>query len=221
MDPVTESATHFTLWGVFCRPAKFDDSTLSFEQALHHLPDGVALRGVYDVSGLRADADVLFWLTGPSLAALQTGYRRLRDTSELTKARAVWSAAGVHRDAEFNPDHLPAFAKGLPPREWVAVYPFVRSPEWYLLPGDERRALLREHGQAGAGFPQVQTNTVAAFALGDYEWILALEADDPVDLVDLVRDLRSTGARRHVREETPFFTGRRIEPRDVGRVIWS
>jgi chlorite dismutase len=101
----------------------------------------------------------------------------------------------------------------------VTVYPFVRSYEWYLLPDDERRQLLREHGMAGSTYPQVQANTVASFALGDYEWILALEADDPIDLVDLMRHLRSTGARLHVREEIPFFTGRLIPLDEVAGVL--
>ena len=49
------------------------------------------------------------------------------------------------------------------------------------------------------------TTTVAAFALGDYEWLLALEADELHDTVDLMRHLRASGARMHVREEIPFF----------------
>ncbi|MGB6276574.1 MAG: chlorite dismutase family protein, partial [Rhodococcus sp. (in: high G+C Gram-positive bacteria)] len=48
-------------------------------------------------------------------------------------------------------------------------------------------------------------------ALGDYEWILAFEAPELDRIVDLMRDLRATEARRHVREETPFFTGPRVE----------
>jgi chlorite dismutase len=99
------------------------------------------------------------------------------------------------------------------------VYPFVRSYDWYLLPEDERRELLREHGLAGREFPRVQANTVAAFALNDYEWILALEADELHDLVDLMRHLRSTGARRHVREEIPFYTGRRISSSEIAEVL--
>ena len=50
-----------------------------------------------------------------------------------------------------------------------------------------------------------------AFALGDYEWILAFEAPELHRIVDLMRDLRATEARRHVREEVPFFTGPRVE----------
>ena len=51
---------------------------------------------------------------------------------------------------------------------------------------------------------------VPAFALGDYEWLLAFEAPELHRIVDLMRDLRATDARRHVREETPFFTGPRV-----------
>ena len=47
-----------------------------------------------------------------------------------------------------------------------------------------------------------------AFGLGDYEWILAFEADELHRIVDLMRELRASRARRHVREEIPFFTGR-------------
>jgi peroxiredoxin len=91
----------------------------------------------------------------------------------------------------------------------------VRSYEWYLLPDEERRALLAEHGQMARGFPDVRANTVASFALGDYEWILAFEADELHRIVDLMRELRASGARRHVREEVPFFTGRRRDVADL------
>ena len=46
--------------------------------------------------------------------------------------------------------------------------------------------------------------------LGDYEWILAFEADELYRIVDLMRHLRGSDARRHVREEVPFYTGSRV-----------
>jgi peroxiredoxin len=121
----------------------------------------------------------------------------------------VWSQLALHRPAEFNKSHIPAFLADEEPKAYVCVYPFVRSYEWYLLPHEERRALLAEHGQLARGYPDVRANTVAAFALGDYEWMLAFEADELHRIVDLMRDLRASGARRHVREEVPFYTGRR------------
>jgi chlorite dismutase len=90
------------------------------------------------------------------------------------------------------------------------LYPFVRSYEWYLLPDAERRKMLVDHGMAAREYPDVRANTVPAFSLGDYEWLLAFEADELHRIVDLMRDLRATDARRHVREEIPFFTGPRV-----------
>jgi chlorite dismutase len=60
-------------------------------------------------------------------------------------------------------------------------------------------------------YPDVRANTVPSFALGDYEWMLAFEADDLSRIVDLMRHLRGSETRRHVREEVPFYTGRRVD----------
>jgi chlorite dismutase len=220
-DPT--DAPGYTLWAVLRRdttahPRVGDGESL--EHAIEKVEaSGDIVRGIYDVSGLRADADLMLWLTGPSAESLQRSLRTLRRSTELTPLLPTWNALGVHRDAEFSRSHAPSFLRGLPPKAWVTVYPFVRSYDWYLLPDDERRTMLADHGRKGSEYPQVQANTVASFALGDYEWILALEADDPIDLVDLMRHLRNTEARRHVREEIPFFTGRRVSAGDVPEIL--
>lgn len=173
--------------------------------------EGVTVRGVYDVSGLRADADIMLWLHGEDPQTLQAAIRTLRRAELLSSMLPTWNAMGVHVQAEFSHSHAPSFMLGKEPRQWLCVYPFVRSYEWYLLPEEERRDMLSEHGRKGAAFTGVLANTVAAFGLNDYEWLLGLESDDLLDLVDMMRDLRYTGARRHVREEVPFFTGRRLD----------
>lgn len=179
----------------------------------------VVVRGFYDVSGLRSDADLLVWWHAPAAELLQKAARAFERGEAGRGVERVWSAYGVHRTAEFNKAHIPAFLAGMGPKEWVSVYPFVRSYEWYLLPDAERREMLREHGVMGRDYDQVLANTVASFSLGDYEWLLALEADDLHDIVDLMRHLRGSKARLHVREEVPFYTGRRIELDEVVEVL--
>jgi chlorite dismutase len=121
----------------------------------------------------------------------------------------------LHRPAEFNKGHVPAFLAGEEAGDYVCVYPFVRSYDWYLLPDEDRRAMLAEHGQMARGFPDVRANTVSAFALGDYEWVLAFEADELHRIVDLMRHLRGSRARLYVREGLPFYTGRRRSISDI------
>lgn len=180
---------------------------------------GVTIRGFYDVSALRADADIMIWLHGGQPEDLQWALRELRRSPMFSTLLPTWNAMGVHVDAEFSASHRPAFMRDKEPETWLTVYPFVRSYEWYILPEDERKAMLGDHGRKGGAYPQVLANTVASFALGDYEWILALEAPELIDLVDLMRALRQTEARRHVREELPFFTGRRISLQQISEVL--
>ncbi|WP_026818891.1 hydrogen peroxide-dependent heme synthase [Arthrobacter castelli] len=212
----------FTLWTVFKRTDHVDRSSTvdSFEELTSQLADdGVTLRGLYDVSGMRADADVMVWVHGPKAEDLQAAVRRIRRTGLFAGTEIAWSAMGTHREAEFNKNHSPAFYRGVSPEEWVCVYPFVRSYEWYTLPSEERAAMLRDHGMLGRDFPQVLSNTVSSFALGDWEWILGLEAPELTDLVDLMRHLRNTPARHHVREEIPFYTGRRVNAAQIAEVL--
>lgn len=169
----------------------------------------VTTRGLYDVAGFRADADYMFWWHAPSSDDLQEIYGRFRRTALGRASEPVWSAMALHRPAEFNRSHIPAFLADEEPRPYVCVYPFVRSYEWYLLPDEERRALLAEHGMMARDYPDVRANTVASFALSDYEWMLAFEADEMHRIVDLMRHLRGSRARLHVREEIPFYTGAR------------
>jgi hydrogen peroxide-dependent heme synthase len=172
---------------------------------------GVVVRGLYDVAGMRADADFMIWTHADNVEALQATYSDLRRTTALGRASTpVWSSVALHRPAEFNKSHVPAFLAGEEPGAYLCVYPFVRSYEWYLLPDEERRRMLAEHGKAARGYKDVRANTVSAFALGDYEWILAFEGPELHRIVDLMRDLRATDARRHVRVEIPFFTGPRV-----------
>jgi peroxiredoxin len=209
-------AIRYTMWSVFrAEPGRLPDErgpaadeTQQYLDALEG--KGVVVRGVYDVAGLRADADYLIWWHAEEIEQLQAAYSGFRHTPLGRASTPVWSQTALHRPAEFNKSHIPAFLAGEPARKYVCVYPFVRSYEWYLLPDEERRRMLAQHGMQARDYPDVRANTVASFALGDYEWILAFEADELHRIVDLMRALRASDARRHVREEVPFYTGTKV-----------
>ncbi len=211
----------YTMWSVFRLRVPLADSDRG---SMAHETDelfaqlaakDVVVRGTYDVAGLRADADLMVWWHASTSDDLQDAYHRLRRTAFGGHLEPVWSQLALHRPAEFNKSHVPAFLADEQPRAYVCVYPFVRSYEWYLLPDEERRAMLAEHGMMARDYPDVRANTVSSFALGDYEWMLAFEADELHRIVDLMRHLRGSAARRHVREEVPFYTGRRVGMHDL------
>ncbi|ASR56830.1 hydrogen peroxide-dependent heme synthase [Cellulomonas sp. CW35] len=203
------------MWSVFALeevlPADADERAALIADAQAAVGEDAALvvRGWYDVAGLRADADLMVWWHAETVEQVQGAYQRLRASDLGRHLLPVWSVVGLHRAAEFNRSHVPAFLAGEEPGAYLCVYPFVRSYDWYVLPEDDRRRMLVEHGQAARDYADVRANTVSAFALGDYEWLLAFEAPELHRIVDLMRELRNTEARLHVREEVPFYTGPR------------
>jgi hydrogen peroxide-dependent heme synthase len=211
----------YTMWSVFRLRDVIGESDRDAEAAeVEKLFDelgasDVTIRGLYDVAGLRADADLMVWWHATTADELQDAYHRFRRTAFGARLDPVWSQMALHRPAEFNKSHIPAFLADEQARAYVCVYPFVRSYEWYLLEESERRRLLAEHGKMARDYPDVRANTVSSFALGDYEWLLAFEADELYRIVDLMRHLRGSETRRHVRDEVPFYTGRRRTPREL------
>jgi peroxiredoxin len=186
-----------------------------FEECVEEHSDRVAIRGIYDCTAFRTHEDLMMWWVANSPDDIQGFMRDLQSTTLGRQLFLTHAFMGVVRPAEFNPQHQPAFLRGEPPKKYICVYPFVRTEEWYLLPAEERAALLKEHGEMGREFPDVLPNTTSAFGLGDWEWILAFEADELHRIVDCIRRLRDSETRRYVQKETPFVVGIRKELRDV------
>ncbi len=207
----------YTMWSVFrvtdrarLESGGLGNAAAEVEDLLEQAAGkGIVTRGCYDLQGLRAGADYMFWWVAPDPDDLQDLYTRFRRIRLGRGSEPVWSVMALHRPAEFNKSHIPAFVAEEEPRAYLTVYPFVRSYQWYLLDPADRRRMLAEHGMMAREYPDVRANTVPCFALNDYEWILAFEADELHRLVDLMRHLRGSEARLHTRVEIPFYTGRR------------
>ncbi|GLV13146.1 hypothetical protein Heshes_08300 [Alicyclobacillus hesperidum] len=168
----------------------------------------VTLRGSYVTQAFRADTDIFLWMYAHNPVDLQNLQLDLR-RSKLGRATNIpWSFVGMTHPAEFNPDHIPSFLQGIPPKAYLCFYPYIRTAEWYLLPSDQRGAMLKEHGEAGREFPEILTNGVYNFGLGDYEWLLSFETDDLTHMVQVMRRMRETQARRYTKHEWPFIVGR-------------
>jgi peroxiredoxin len=210
----------------------------------------VTLRGAYSLAGLRDDADLLLWVHGADLDAIQRLAVDLSHTHLGTYLTAAYTYVGVVGGARYDPEHRPSFMRGIAPCNYISVYPFVKTAEWYLLPYERRRELMAEHGEVGRRFTPpragstpssgngagasgarraakaalveqapatggVLTNTVDAYGLGDYEFIVAFESDDPSELCRMVEDLRAVEVRRYTKSDTPIFLGRRREPAEA------
>lgn len=233
MSSKESATTHYAMWSVFQTANTLPEDALErkdmVREALRAVtgaaggsPVGLTVRGWYDLSGMRSDADLMVWWHATTVEAVQGAYQRLRQ-SELGRCLdPIWSNVGVYRadtgadtdsdtDAEAGGTTQPAFLESGEPGAYLSVSPLGYSQDWYQLQAEERSRLLAEQAQSLAQHAGVRTSTVAAFALGDFEWLRAVEAPELHQLVDASRALRSTAAGHHVREDTPVFAGPRTD----------
>jgi hydrogen peroxide-dependent heme synthase len=212
----------YTYYSAFKRHVHDGVDCGSLSDELNDLADRhrVSIRGVYATLGFRTDSDLAMWWIAESADDIQSMLADLHRSTLGVLLTQSWAFLGLHRPPEVAKDHMPAFMQDEPPRKHVVIYPFIRTAEWYLMPRDERALLLREHGEMGCEFPSILANTTSGFGLGDWEWILAFEADELSDLVDCMRRLRDAEVRRYTKDDTPFITGIRGEAKDVFSLLW-
>ena len=175
------------------------------------------LRGVYSTAGFTAGVDLIFWLVAEDASAFHDLAIALHQSPSSNGLAIVQSYVGFATASQYDPTHGPAFLRGLSPRRYLSLYPFTKTPNWYLLPFEERRSLMAEHGKMGQEFPSIQTNTVSSFGVADQEFIVALEDDDPSLLIKMIQRLRAAEVRKYTRIDTPVFFGLRKELDDALR----
>lgn len=93
------------------------------------------------------------------------------------------------------------------PRRYLAVYPFTKSSDWYLLSREARQGIMNEHMRVGRGFPTVRQLLAYSFGLDDADFLVAYDTDDMAAFGDLVRELRGTESRRSTVNDHPILIG--------------
>ena len=177
-----------------------------FLAALKRERSGLSTR-IYLSIGLRQDTDFFFWAIAKELDAFQPLTADLLRTGLGQYLRQSYTFVAMTRPSVYNPMHIPAFETDSTSRKYLFLYPFVKSREWYLLPFEKRREIMRGHMSVGEQYPMVRLNTTYSFGLGDQDFVLAFETDQPAAFEDLVQRLRESEACRYTVRDTPFILG--------------
>ena len=182
-----------------------------FAALLHDLEDEVLLR-TYSLVGIRADTDFMVWTIDPRLETFREVARRIASTGLGHYLEPAYSYLGATRPSEYfgaktSTAEERAASKALPRgQRYLFVYPFWKKREWYSIPFERRQEMMRDHFRIGHKYPDVKIHTAYSFGLDDQEFMLSFEADEPLDFLDLVMDLRPSEASKYTEWETPIFT---------------
>jgi chlorite dismutase len=166
----------------------------------------------YSLVGTRGDADFMLWIITESLDSIRMLHSELMNTELGKYLSTPYSYLAMLRPSEYfgkPSDPEPAGSK------YLFVYPFTKKREWYSIPFEERRRIMKDHVQIGHKFSSVTIHTAYCFGLDDYEFILSFESDKPEDFLNLVMELRSSEASKYTAVETPIFTCTSVTPKEM------
>jgi chlorite dismutase len=158
----------------------------------------------FSTVGTRGDVDLLLLAQSTNLERIHEFHVVLAQTGLMKWASIPHSYLAMTKPSEYSDESRlqvrPAHSK------YLFVYPFVKTREWYTLPGEERYRIMQEHIRIGREYPDIDLNTSYSFGLDDQEFVVAFETDEPADFLDLVQRLRTTESSLYTRRDTPTFS---------------
>ena len=166
----------------------------------------------YSLVGTRADVDFMLWQIAPSLESLQGLAARIRTTGMGRYLTMPYSYLAVTRPSPYTKGHRHTGQTSrdgtITPRgdDYLFVYPFTKTHEWYQLPQESRQSIMGEHFRLGHRYPGIKVHTAYSFGIDDHDFVLGFEGNDPEEFVRLVMELRHSRARPYTLIDTPIFT---------------
>jgi chlorite dismutase len=159
--------------------------------------------------GLEPGVEVLLLRIAPSVDALEEAGARLhRDgLGAWLGVRHSFIGRVVPSQYVKKPTDLERSLLDGDPKRYLVVYPFTKSPDWYLLGREARQGIMNEHMRVGHGYPQVRQLLAYSFGLDDQDFVVAYDTDDLDAFGDLVRELRGTESRRSTVGDRPLLLG--------------
>lgn len=182
-------------------------------QAEQGLANTMAAFQAYQVYPSSAEVDLLLWTAAPLtgddtteafMGELLKASMPLRRYLEPRMTLWGYTAPSTYSRAK-SAQEIDPFDRNR--HTYLAIYPFVKTEEWYLLSRDARQGMMNEHIRLGKQYPKIKQLLLYSFGIQDQEFVVVYETEDLPLFSKLVQELRSTDARPYTRRDTPLYTG--------------
>ncbi|MFC4597019.1 hydrogen peroxide-dependent heme synthase [Cohnella hongkongensis] len=112
----------------------------------------------------------------------------------------------------------------LPKSKHICFYPMNKKrnlqDNWYMLPMEERKTLMRSHGMIGRGYAgKVKQIISGSVGFDDWEWGVTLFSDDALQFKKLVYEMRFDEVSARYGEFGSFFVGNLLSEEALSRLL--
>lgn len=103
---------------------------------------------------------------------------------------------------------------------YLVMYPFTKTPDWYLMSREARQGMMNEHIRIGKQYEDIKQLLLYSFGLQAQEFVVIYETDNLPRFSELVNELRDTEARRYTLQDTPVYTSI-YRPAEETLALWK
>ncbi|MFC5558899.1 hydrogen peroxide-dependent heme synthase [Ureibacillus thermophilus] len=112
----------------------------------------------------------------------------------------------------------------LPRTKYICFYPMDKrrllDDNWFMLPMDERRKLMRSHGEIGRKYAgKVKQIITGSTGLDDHEWGVTLFSDDMLQFKKIVYEMRFDEASARFGEFGEFLVGTLLDKEKFTKLV--
>lgn len=184
---------------------------------------------IYNITGQKAD--ILLWFLRPTVEELNNLENELNKLQisdflipEYSYFSAIEMSSYLAKDSDEDPYENPYVRSRLYPElmdaQYCCFYPMDKKRElddnWYMLPIERRRELMRDHGMIGRQYAgKIKQYILGSQGLDLYEWGVMLLSDDMLEFKNIIYEMRfdETSARYGVFGD--FYVGVRLRKDDL------
>jgi hydrogen peroxide-dependent heme synthase len=182
---------------------------------------------LYTIVGQKAD--FMFMFVRPTMEELnqiETEFNKSKLADFTVPAHSYVSVVELSNylpageDPYQNPQIQARLYPTLPKSKYICFYPMDKrrqgNDNWYMLPMDERRSLMRSHGMIGRQYAgKVKQIISGSVGFDDYEWGVTLFSDDVLQFKKLVYEMRFDEVSARYGEFGSFFVGNILPEEEI------
>ncbi len=186
---------------------------------------------LYTIVGQKAD--FMFMILRPTmeeLNALENEFNKLKIAEFTIPTFSYVSVVelGNYMPSDENPYENPHVRERLypilPKANHICFYPMDKrrqgNDNWYMLPMDERRSLMKSHGMIGRQYAgKVKQIITGSVGFDDYEWGVTLFADDVLQFKKLVYEMRFDEVSARYGEFGAFYVGNLLKEDAIAKFL--
>lgn len=189
-------------------------------------------QALYTIVGQKADFMMMFVRpTMEELNEIETEFNKTKLAEYTVPTYSYVSVVELSNylpageDPYENPEIRARLYPILPKANHICFYPMDKrrqgNDNWYMLPMEERRSLMRSHGMIGRQYAgKVKQIITGSVGFDDYEWGVTLFAEDVLQFKKLVYEMRFDEVSARYGEFGTFFVGNILSDDRIAQFLY-